>query len=287
MRTILRYSLLRSRGQILGWGICLALLGAYLVGFYDSLADQQSSLVQLLQSYPKELLAFFGDISQIFTPAGFLHVEFFSYMPLILGIYAVLAGSGLLAGDEENGTLDLVLSYPLRRRDLFLGRLIGFLLAVLGILFLTWVGFVIALPASKKLDFSLSSLALPFLSLFAELALFGALALMLSMLLPSRKMAALTAGLLLVASFFITSLASLDENLERISNFSPLNYYQGGNAILGLNWSWFLGLLGVALLCTLLASWRFERREIRVGGEGSWSFPTKITGMVRLKKTST
>ena len=148
MLTILRYALVRSRGQILGWGICLAVLGGYLVSFFDTLAEQQAALDQLFQSYPRELLAFFGDLTQFSTPAGFLQVEFFSYMPLVLGIYAVLAGSGLLAGDEESGNLDLVLSYPLLRRDLFLGRLAGFLLAISGILALTWIGFVIVLHLS-------------------------------------------------------------------------------------------------------------------------------------------
>ncbi len=281
MRTVLRYALLRSRGQILGWGIGLAVLGAYLVGFYDTLVEQQASLDQLFRSYPRELMAIFGDFTQMFTPAGFLQVEFFSYMPLILGIYAVLAGSGLLAGDEENGIMDLVLSYPLRRRDLFLGRLVSFLLAIACILALTWIGFVIVLPTSKKLDLTVAELALPFLSLFAVLVLFGALALLLSMLLPSRRMAALTAGLLLVASFFITSLSSLDQNLERIADFSPLNYYQGGNAIQGIDWNWLFGLLGAALLFILLALWRFQRRDIRVGGEGSWII---LSGMRKMSR---
>jgi ABC-2 type transport system permease protein len=40
-----------------------------------------------------------------------------------------------------------------------------------------------------------------------------------------------------------------------------------------LNVEWLLGLLGVAALFTLLAWWRFERRDIRVGGEGGWQLP--------------
>src|SRR3972149_603285 len=110
MFTIFWYSLGRSRGQILGWGLILAVLGGYLVGFYDTLAEQQEVMEQLLHSYPPELMAFFGDFGQMFTPQGYLHIEFFSYMPLILGIYAVLAGSGLLAGGGESGTPGLLLA---------------------------------------------------------------------------------------------------------------------------------------------------------------------------------
>jgi ABC-2 type transport system permease protein len=83
----------------------------------------------------------------------------------------------------------------------------------------------------------------------------------------------MVSGLLLVASFFITGLSSLDERLETVSKFSPLNYYQGGYAIDVINWEWILGLLAFSLLFILLAWLGFWRRDIRVGGEGGWGLP--------------
>jgi len=129
------------------------------------------------------------------------------------------------------------------------------------------------LPSSATLwlvpNVAWDKMALPFLSLLAVLLLFGTLALLLSMVLPSRRAAAMVTGILLVASFFI-SLARIDRNLETVARFSPLNYYQSGEAIRGLNGGWFLGLLACSLVFNILAWWRFERRDIRVGGEGSW-----------------
>jgi len=266
------YSLGRSRGQILGWGLALAILGGYMVGFYDTLAAQQETLEQLLASYPPELMAFFGDMTEMFTPQGYLNVEFFSYMPLILGIYAVLAGSGLLAGDEESGSLDLVLAHPLSRTALFLGRLAAFATTTFLILLVSWAGFAVVVPGTN-MDLTPMELLAPFLSLFVFLMLIGMVALFLSMALPSRRFAAMTGGMLLVAGFFLTSLARIDENLETAAKYSPFNYYQGGEAIGGLEWSWIGGLLGFAALFALLAWWRFERRDIRVGGEGGWGVP--------------
>ena len=42
-----------------------------------------------------------------------------------------------------------------------------------------------------------------------------------------------------------------------------------------LNVMWVIGLLVVAVVFALLAWWRFERRDIRVGGEGGWQRPTR------------
>jgi hypothetical protein len=53
----------------------------------------------------------------------------------------------------------------------------------------------------------------------------------------------------------------------------PYAYYQGSEAINGLNWGWLLGLLTVSAVFLLLAWWRFQNRDIRVAGEGSWRLP--------------
>jgi hypothetical protein len=54
-------------------------------------------------------------ISAIFDPSGFINFTVFSYMPVVLGIFAIQAGGGLLAGDEEKALLDLVLAHLVSR----------------------------------------------------------------------------------------------------------------------------------------------------------------------------
>ncbi len=274
MLTEFSHILRRNRVQILAWGIGLAVLGGYLLSFSETFigAEQQATLQQLFEIYPEELMAFFGDMDQMFTPSGFLHIEFFSYMPIILGIYAILAGSGLLVGDEENGILDLILSYPVSRSALFWGRMLAFLLCNVLISFIIWAGFSLVIP-STELGITPGEMVMPMLSLFSVLVFFGTFSVLLSMFLPSRRMAALLTGVLMVASFFITGLSSVDERLESIARFSPLNYYQGGEALNQLNWEWVLGLAGISVLFILLSWLGFIRRDIRVGGEGGWSLP--------------
>ena len=273
MATVFRYTLRRFRGQILGWGIGLALLGVLLISMYDSFAGEMDQFAELLELYPAEIMAFIGDITSMATPEGWVSIEFFSYMPLILGIFAVLMGSGLLVSHEESGTLDLIMAHPVSRTALFMGRLLAFVAATVAILVVIWLGFIVSMTWSS-IDIGWGRMWLPLLSLLAELLLFGALSLLLSMVLPSRRLAATAAGLLLVASFFITGLAKLNEDLEPIARLSPLNYYQAQDAFHALNGAWLAGLLGSAAVFAALAWWRFQRRDIRVGGEGGWRLPS-------------
>jgi ABC-2 type transport system permease protein len=273
MLTTWRYTLSSLRGQIIGWGLGVAALGLILVPFYDVFMDQQQDFLEMIENYPPEFLAFFGgNAAAIATPEGYLGMYGFSLLPIILGIFAVLVGSGLLANDEESGRLDLIVAHPVSRTALFWGRALAFVAASIGILAVGWLGFSILLGGSS-LDVTWGKMALPFIPLLAQTLIYGSIALLLSLLLPSRRLAATGAGIILVASYFLTSMASLNESLSTVAQFLPYDYFQGGDALRGVDWASFLGLLGVTAILAGLAWWRFERRDIRVAGEGGWRLP--------------
>jgi ABC-2 type transport system permease protein len=273
MITTMRYALTWFRGQILGWGLGIAALGLILVPFYDRFKDQQESFLQMVESYPPEFMALFGgDAAALATPEGYLNMYGFSLLPIIIGIFAVLAGSGLLASDEESGRLDLIVAHPVSRSGLFWGRLGALTGATLAILVLGWLGFCILLGASS-LDVGWGEMALPFLAVLDQALIFGTLALLLSLLLPSRRLAAAGAGIVLVMSYLLSSMATLNESLSAIAKLLPYEYFQGGEALSGLDLPAFLGLLAASAVLALVAWWRFERRDIRVSGEGGWRLP--------------
>jgi len=271
MITVFRHSLNRYIGQIIGWGVALALFCAYGLLLYDTLVEPkaQQQYLQLISNYPPELMTFFGDMSQMFTPGGYLDTLFFSYVPIVIGIFSILTCASLLAGDEEKGILDLVLAHPISRFKLYFGRVGAFIAATILILFISWIGFVITLPKTS-MDATAWEIILPFLSLFSLLMFVGTLTLLLSMLLPSQQWAAMTSGLVLVASYFLTSLARLSEKLRPTEKFFPMHYYQGGQALTKMNWGWFGILIGFSIIFAIFAWWLFERRDIRVSGESGW-----------------
>jgi len=138
-----KHTLRRLRGQMIGWGIGLALYVVLMVSFYSSVAGMGNLLEDFLKVYPKEMLAFFGSIMEINTPQGYLDIYYFNYMTVILGIFVVGACASLLVGDEEKGILDLVMAHPVSRTALFWGRLLGFVTATAVILLVSWLSWVI------------------------------------------------------------------------------------------------------------------------------------------------
>lgn len=117
---------------------------------------------------------------------------------------------------------------------------------------------------------SWGQMALPLIPLAAQMLVYAALALVLSMVLPSRNIAAAVAGAVMVASYLVSSLARLVEGLAPLARALPYEHYQGAEAINGLAFLPLAGVLAAAVLMAALAWWRFERRDVRVVGEGEW-----------------
>ena len=279
----LKHTLRRKRGQIIGWAIGLALYGLLMASMFDSIVGIEG-FADLMAAYPEDLAAFFGGLTAITTPKGYLDIYYFEYMPVIIGIFAVSAGVGLLVSDEEKGTLDLILSHPVSRTALFWGRVLGFLVATLLILLVSWLSWV--LPAQgTDMELAWIEFLRPFLPLFAQLVLFGTMALLLSLVLPSVRMAGMLTGGLLIGNYLLMGLSNMNEDLRAFVKYTPLYYYQGGEAIDGLDWVWLGGVAGVSLVFVLLAWWRFQRRDIRVGGEGGWNLPSLLHVFRREKST--
>ena len=227
----------------------------------------------MIASYPPEFLAFFGgDASSMLTPSGFLGMYAFSMMPVIIGIFAVLVGSGLIVNDEERGRLDLIMAHPVGRSAFFFGRSLGVLGAAVSIMLLGWLGFSVMLGGSS-LGFDWGQMIVPFLSLLAQTLLYAMLALLLSMFLPSRSQAAMVTGVVVAASYFVSSLGFMDERLAALAKLMPYHYFQTVLSFRELNWAWLFTLLGISVLMMAAAWLRFLRRDIRLSGEGSWRLP--------------
>ncbi len=282
MFTVIRYTLRRSRGAIIGWGIGLAVLSIMMGSLFDMMTNSGDLIEAYVESLP-ELTEMF-DFGGMSTPIGWLDVEYFSFVPLIIGLFAAGVGASMLARDEERGTLDLILAHPVSRTTLFWGRFLATTLVIIILLLICWASLLLSMTWSENFTIPAFELLLPFVSLFGILMLFMTLALLFSMLLPARSMASMLTAMLVVASFFVTLLSGVVDQLVRAAEFSPMTYLETAAAIEdGLNLTWFGVFLAIDLVLALISWQLFQRRDVRVGGEGTMRLKDIFTGKWKAK----
>ncbi|EFH88556.1 ABC transporter permease subunit [Ktedonobacter racemifer] len=254
-------TLREARIAILGWGLGLGLLMYAVLTAVPSLintAQARAALVSLSSSY-----AWLAEPVAVDTPGGYATFKY-GFTILIVAIWPLLVCSRLLRGEEERGSMDVLLSLPRGRVRIALEKLAAVWTALLGmgllIGLLTFAG-----GQSAKASFGLGDALLYGLNVSLISAVFGSIALLLSQFFPERGKAAGVTGGLLVLFIMLDMVHRVTPNTEWISRLSPVYYYNLSKPLVPGHSADTLGLLvllGLNVLLSVAALVFFIRRDI-------------------------
>lgn len=121
---LFRRGLSDHRRALAAWCGGIVAYIAVIAAIFPSI-EGSPQLDDLIESYPDLLKSLFGiaEGASLTSGAGYLDVELFSFMlPLLVLVLAIGSGARTFAGEEDAGRLELVLSYPVRRRDAVLAK---------------------------------------------------------------------------------------------------------------------------------------------------------------------
>jgi len=109
-----------QRRALAGWGAGAALTIVLMAALWPSIRDVFTP--ELLESYPEPMRRLF-DIEAITTGAGFFNAEVFSIiLPALFITYGIGRGARLVAGEEQDGTLEVVVVSPVSRARILLEK---------------------------------------------------------------------------------------------------------------------------------------------------------------------
>lgn len=265
LRNIVLKTLRDRRRSLLFWGLGLVVLAAFLVAFYPVIRDM-TFIGEYLESFPEEFMALFaGEVIDYTSPEGFLNAEmFFLIYPLLLVVYAIGFGSDAIAGEEERGTLDLLLSNPLNRWHLVLEKFTAMVVCTLLLTVVFWATLAIG-NAAIDMGLNLIRLAAVCFSGFLLAIAFGTVALAVGCARGKRGLSMGVGGALGVYAYMLNALAPLIDWLEPFQLASPFYYYIDANPLLnGLNLVHVAVLIGMTVLFLGIAIVTFERRDLAV-----------------------
>ena len=264
LRNVFLKTLADAWRSLVWWSLGLIGMAALMIAVYPTVRDNPD-LNKMVQDYPEALkafIAFGGDVDYV-SGAGYLGSELFSFMvPLLLVVVAVGAGARATAGEEERGTLDLLLANPLSRRRLVAEK-VAALATELGLLALVlWLSLLVG-SAIVGMDVSAAHVGAATTAAALLAFAFGAIAVCFGALTGRRGVAIGVAAAGGVAAYLVNSLAALVDFLEPVRKASPFYHYVASDPLrhgLALGNVAFLVVLAIA--AAGLAALFFDRRDL-------------------------
>jgi ABC-2 type transport system permease protein len=252
-----------SRRAILGWGAVIGWVAVMYTAFYPSIS--KPAFAKAMENYPESLKKAFN-ITDLTSPEGYLGSYVFGLLvPVLLAIFMVTAGSRAIAGDEEAGTLDLILAHPLSRPRLLLSRLAALVAAALFACAVVYVLLLAISGPTKISSIGAGHLAAATVQLALFGTLFGALALGVGAATGRRAAAIGTGVVVMVFGYFGNNLAPQVHGLGWVQRLSPFYYYLDGKPLVnGLDLAGCAILLGVSVIFAAAGLIRFRQRDLAV-----------------------
>jgi ABC-2 type transport system permease protein len=212
------------RVPILGWGLGLGLsLYANYLTARDAIASGVAGLA--------ERFRFMAEPVAVGTVPGYVSFRILGLvLPVLLSVWAILVGARLVGGEEERGSLDVLLSTPRSRARLLAEKLAALMIALLLVALLLSLGVLAGQAgADQPLAYGHALLATLDASLLA--LVFGGAGLLLSQLLPQRAAASWAASLLAVA-FLTDATGRTITGAGWLQLLSPLHYYTANKPLI-------------------------------------------------------
>lgn len=277
-RSLFVKTLRDQRWQVAGYGLALFAMAALVVRIWPS---YRTSLQVL--DLPPAIEALLGTDLWIGTPAGFVSAEYFSWIPILLIVFAVVQGTGAIAGEESSGTIDILLAQPVSRGELVIVKTLATLLSAIAIAMLGFAGFAVAIPVTD-IGLDVGDAFFACANLLPITVLFYALSLWLGAVAPSRGVAGGAAIALVTLAYFSNTIAAGVDSLDWMRYGSPFYYYGGGQPLVdGIDWPHALGLLAVSALLFVLALGTFAARDVTVGGATEFDLHATLRRVVMLR----
>ncbi len=260
-KSIFTKTLYQQRWSIVFWGLGVIGMCLLMMAFYHSFSGGQFD--EALKNLPESMKGLVGDVSSLKTVPGYVSQEVFGLrVPLLLMVMSIMLFTGLLAGEEGEGTLQTALSQPVSRFKVYIEKLAAGIVVSLVICMTAVVGVWVGLILIHE-TMSFMRLIEAALGVWLLVFLFGSLGFAIGAVSGRRGFSGSIAGLIAFSTYLLTSFAPSVSGIKTIERLSPFHYYNNpGIAANGLHATNVWVMLGVSAVFLLVSAVIFLKRDI-------------------------
>ncbi|WP_066291107.1 ABC transporter permease subunit [Bacillus sp. FJAT-29937] len=257
----------RGQKSLIIWSLVLAGLIIWLLSIFPQFAEGQKSIQTLFDAYPESMKQMFGmDRLNLGTLIGFYGIEVYMMTTLLGSIYAAMLASNILAKEENEKTIEFLLSKPVSRSQIVAKKLMAVIVNIVILNIVSTISSIIGFQFAKEEAIQWSTFALLAIATLLLHVTFAAIAFMFSSILRKTRNVLSISLAVVIVSYFISIMSGLSEDLDILKYFSPFKYVEAANIINEqIIESIFLLLMGAIILISFIVSFMiYKKKDISV-----------------------
>lgn len=251
-----RYMFERSRVALIWWIIGVALYTVVNIAVYPAFKD---TILLEMETFPDFMVDALG-ITDLGEMGPYLYAQVFLMLPLVLAFLPIMSFAGAIAGAEERGALDVILTQPVKRRSYVLATWAVAVLSVALVLLVTGILSWLTIQAIGE-DLGFLSTMHAASSVFPVTIAVGSIGLLLSSRMRSRGTVLGASIGILFLLYLIDVIGRISTDLESLRYISPFRYFDDVFTYQIPAWHYLL-LTGMAVVLLVISVKAFDRRDI-------------------------
>lgn len=251
--------------SLLIWIVVLGILIMIAAAKFSAFANDPEML-KVLDALPKAMLdAFSIHAFNLTTLSGFYGLMFI-YFALMASIAAAMWGSDIISKEERDKTVEFSLVLPVSRSRVITAKALAALMNCLLFVLATWAVSLVAVRQYNPNSAFFSFLRLEMAAMFVIELIFLAVGLFLGCAMQQYKLSASTAVGIILVTYFLSIVASVQANLDWLKYFTPFKYFDSSQLFrTGRMDSTYLVIsAAIIVVCVVGAYLAYNRRDLYI-----------------------
>lgn len=251
--------------SLLIWSGIMLLLIMMVVAKYSAFAGDPEMLKMLDSMPPAMLDALSMRGFNLTTISGFYGVMFI-YFGLMAAIAAAMWGSDGISKEERDKTVEFSLVLPVTRSRVVTAKGLAALVNCIAFVLVTWVVSLVAVQSFKPDQAFYKFLALEMEAMFVVELIFLAIGLLLGCAMKQYKLSGSTAVAIILATYFMSIMAVMNEKLDFLKYFTPFKYFDARELFRTgrMDVTYLLLSAAIIVVSVVAAYWIYNKRDLYI-----------------------
>ncbi len=247
------------------WNVCIFLFIISMTSEFSAYYDNPD-MAEVIEMMPQQLLdAFSMSAANLTTVSGFFSIASV-YFILLLGIYAGLLGSSIIAKEERDKTAEFFMTLPISRYRAITSKLIaGIILCLAMDVSMIVQLYGVTIQYDKMASFN-TFMWLMFASQFIIMMIFMSIGMLLSSVMRRYKRSGSYSMGLLMLLYFVSIAIGFKEDLENLKYITPFKYFEPSVYLreLELDPIYVFISLGIVIVSLMITYLVYPRRDLHI-----------------------